>query len=251
MRMVRHLLVEPQFVGVIPPLIHFFIFSLFSLFFVFSFFHFFHFFFFSIFSFVIFFIFSFFIFSFFLFLFVFFFSGVLKICFFMASSASRFLETLLTKKKKLSCLGGTPLRPLFFFLLFVSFSCSFSCSFFSSSDLHRRLSSSSWWLPVGCQLVTICFSVTIKLSESRIWWVAGGSSHTFVAESPDECARAVMGVTPQSSLFSLLSSLSAVAAAATALNALLKWRPRNCCTDLTDLTDLTATALHKLSAPWN
>ena len=37
--------------------------------------------------------------------------------------------------------------------------------------------------------------------ESRLWWVAGGSSHTFVAESPDECARAVVGVTPQSGLF--------------------------------------------------
>ena len=39
--------------------------------------------------------------------------------------------------------------------------------------------------------------------ESRLWWVAGGSSHTFAAESQDECARAVIGVTPQSSLFSL------------------------------------------------
>ena len=37
--------------------------------------------------------------------------------------------------------------------------------------------------------------------------MAGGSSHTFVAESPDECARAVMGVTPQSSLLPLLSPL--------------------------------------------
>ena len=43
--------------------------------------------------------------------------------------------------------------------------------------------------------------------ESRLWCVAGGSSHTFVAESPDECARAVVGVTPQFGLFSLLSSL--------------------------------------------
>ena len=42
--------------------------------------------------------------------------------------------------------------------------------------------------------------------ESRLWWVAGRSSHTFAAESPDECARAVMGVTPQSGLLSLLSS---------------------------------------------
>ena len=34
--------------------------------------------------------------------------------------------------------------------------------------------------------------------------VAGGSSHTFVAESPDECARAVIGVTPQPGPFPLL-----------------------------------------------
>ena len=58
------------------------------------------------------------------------------------------------------------------------------------------------WLSVGYHLVTSDVQV-----ESRLWWVAGGSSHTFVAESPDECARAVMGVTPQSGLFSLLSSL--------------------------------------------
>ena len=37
--------------------------------------------------------------------------------------------------------------------------------------------------------------------------MAGGSSHAFEAESPDECARAVTGVTPQSILLSLLSSL--------------------------------------------
>ena len=44
--------------------------------------------------------------------------------------------------------------------------------------------------------------------ESRIWWVADGSSHTFAAESPDECARAVRSATPQSSLQSLSLFLS-------------------------------------------
>ena len=34
--------------------------------------------------------------------------------------------------------------------------------------------------------------------------MAGGSSHTFVAESSDECARVVTGVTPQSRLLPLL-----------------------------------------------
>ena len=56
------------------------------------------------------------------------------------------------------------------------------------------------WLSVGYHLV-----ISDDQFESRIWWVACGSRHTFVAESPDECARAVMGVTPQSSL--LFSSL--------------------------------------------
>ena len=58
------------------------------------------------------------------------------------------------------------------------------------------------WLSVGHQLFFSDDQV-----ENRTWWVAGGSSHTFVTESPDGCARAVIGVTPQSSLFSLLSSL--------------------------------------------
>ena len=59
------------------------------------------------------------------------------------------------------------------------------------------------WLSVGYHLV-----ISDDQVESRLWWVAGGSSHTFVAESPHECARAVMGVTPQSSLSSLLLSSS-------------------------------------------
>ena len=62
------------------------------------------------------------------------------------------------------------------------------------------------WLSVAYKLVTIWLSVMIRLRD-RFWWVAGGSSHTFVAESPDECARAVMGVTPQSSLFFSLTLL--------------------------------------------
>ena len=65
-------------------------------------------------------------------------------------------------------------------------------------DTHRN--------PV-CPLNTYHLVFSDDPVESRVWWVAGGSSHTFVAESPDECARAVTGVTPQSSLFSLLSSL--------------------------------------------
>ena len=44
--------------------------------------------------------------------------------------------------------------------------------------------------------------------ESRLWWVVRGSSHTFVPESPDECARAVMGVTRQSNHSSLNNYLS-------------------------------------------
>ena len=55
------------------------------------------------------------------------------------------------------------------------------------------------WLPVGNNLV-----ISDDQVESHIWCVAGGSSHTFVTESPDGRARAVIGVTPQSSsLFSL------------------------------------------------
>ena len=42
--------------------------------------------------------------------------------------------------------------------------------------------------------------------ESRTCWAAGGSSPTFIPESPDECTRAVMGVALLSHLFSLLSS---------------------------------------------
>ena len=59
------------------------------------------------------------------------------------------------------------------------------------------------WLSVGYHFVFSDDQV-----ESRAWWVAARSSHTFEAESPDECARAVMVVTLQSGLFSLLSSLS-------------------------------------------
>ena len=64
------------------------------------------------------------------------------------------------------------------------------------------------WLSVGYHLFFSDDQV-----ETLPWWVAGGSSHAFVAESPDDRARAVMVVTPQSSLssslsfFSLLSSL--------------------------------------------
>ena len=49
------------------------------------------------------------------------------------------------------------------------------------------------WLSVGYHL-----EISNDQVESRLRWVAGGSRHTFVAESPDECARAVMGVTPLS-----------------------------------------------------
>ena len=51
------------------------------------------------------------------------------------------------------------------------------------------------WLSVGHHLV-----ISDEHVESRMWWVAGGSNHIFAAESPDECARAVTGVTPQSGL---------------------------------------------------
>ena len=44
------------------------------------------------------------------------------------------------------------------------------------------------WLTVGHHLV-----ISDDQVQSRSWWVAGGSSHTFVAESPDECARACDG----------------------------------------------------------
>ena len=79
------------------------------------------------------------------------------------------------------------------FFSFSSLGCSKSDFFFASVALHQLVI--SW-----CHLV-----ISDDQVESRLWWVAGGSSHTFVAESPDECARAVMGVTPQSSLFPLLS----------------------------------------------
>ena len=108
------------------------------------------------------------------------------------------------------------MRPLFLFVLLFSvsfsvsfsFSCSCSCSFSCSvSDLHRRLSSSSWWLPTGLSVGYHLVTSNDQVESRRVWWVAGGSSHTFVAESPDECARAVVGVTPQFGVFSLLSSL--------------------------------------------
>ena len=58
------------------------------------------------------------------------------------------------------------------------------------------------WLSVGYHFVMSGDQV-----ESRPWWVAGGSSYTFVAESPDECARVVMVVTPQSLVSCFLSWL--------------------------------------------
>ena len=73
----------------------------------------------------------------------------------------------------------------------------FLFSFFFFSFFPFLIMVVTSWLPVGDDQV-----------ESRFWWVAGGSSHTFVAESPDECARAVMGVTSQSGLFSPFSFLS-------------------------------------------
>ena len=42
------------------------------------------------------------------------------------------------------------------------------------------------WLQVGHHLV-----VSDDQVGSRPWWVAGGSRHTFVEKSPDECARGV------------------------------------------------------------
>ena len=127
-------------------------------------------------------------FLFFLFSFLFFLC-VLKIIFCPSFTIS-FSISVLKKNNLFSRLGVYPFEASF---SFSSPSCSFSFSF---SDLHRRLSSSSWWLPFGYQWM-------IKL---RVVYggVAGGSSHTLVAESPDECARAVMG---QSHLQSSLSSL--------------------------------------------
>ena len=89
------------------------------------------------------------------------------------------------------------MRTFFCFLCSFYFSCSFS--FFWPSPTALIIMVVTNWSSVGYHLVFSDDQV-----ESRLWWVAGGSNHTFVAESPDECARAVMGVTPLSSLFSSL-----------------------------------------------
>ena len=87
--------------------------------------------------------------------------------FLFASTAALFLVPFPRKIMFLSRLGeegGRVVRPFeapfsFFFLF------SFSC-------LHRRLSS-SWWLPVGYQLVTIWLSVMIKLRVVYGGWRVG------------------------------------------------------------------------------
>ena len=119
-------------------------------------------------SFFLFFLSSFFFrFSFFpFFLFLLLFSGA-QILFFSASSAPRFLVPLL--KTNLCRLGRYTFEALFsfsFFLFLFSF-------FFSCSDLHRRLSSSSWWLPCGYQFVTIWSSVMIGLRVVYGGWRVG------------------------------------------------------------------------------
>ena len=135
--------------------------------------------------------FSFIFFHFLSFSFSFSFCWVLKIWFFLGLNfVTISLDSSYVKNQFLAPSLGVLLWALFsfFFLLcfspfFVFFSCFTSC------------------LSVG-----YFFVISEDQVESRLWWVAGGSSHTFEAESPDECARAMMGVTPQSSLFSLLSS---------------------------------------------
>ena len=101
------------------------------------------------------------------------------------------------------CSFGTPLGPLFlffsyFFLPFFLF--VFFFFFLPSSVALITITAVISWFSVGHRLVIIDDQV-----ESRFRWAAGGSSPTFVPESPDECALAVVGVTPQSSLF--ISSL--------------------------------------------
>ena len=117
--------------------------------------------------------------------------------FLLASVASRLLVTF---HEKISRFGryNTPWRPLF-----SPFSFDFFCSCsFSFSDLHSValivIMVVTSWLSVGYHLV-----ISDDQVESRVWWVAGGSRHTFVSESPDECARAVAGVKTQSGLFYL------------------------------------------------
>ena len=78
----------------------------------------------------------------------------------------------------------SPVLSLVLFLTFIGFS------------LHH-----GGYLSWSYQLVLI-WSLSGDQVESRLWWVASGSSHTFVSESPDEFVRTVMGVTPQSSLLS-------------------------------------------------
>ena len=105
---------------------------------------------------------------FFLFSFFFFFSLDLGICFFGLNWFT--ISYNISVFFFLSRLGGYPLRTLFlFFFLIFSFSCS--CSF-SFSYLHRQLSSSCW-LPVGYQLVTIWLSVMIKLTVVSGGWRVG------------------------------------------------------------------------------
>ena len=90
---------------------------------------------------------------------------VLKICFFWPVS------------------GGTPLG-LFFFMfssfVFFLLLCSLFFFFLPSSVALITITVVISWLSVGHRLV-ICDDQV----ESRIWWAAGGSSPSFVPESPD------------------------------------------------------------------
>ena len=117
--------------------------------------------------------------------------------FLIASTAALFLVPFPRKIMFLSrlgrrCGGYHPLEASFFFLLVF---------FFLPSSAALIIMVVTSWLSVGYHLV-----ISDDQVEGRLWWVAGGSSHTFVAESPDVCARAVMGV----SHFSLVSSLSSL-----------------------------------------
>ena len=99
----------------------------------------------------------------------------------MATIASRFLGTFLEKK---TFFENSREVPLYSFEASLSFFPLLLLVLFSFPYLHRRLSGVTSWLSVGYKLV-----ISDDQVESRLWWAAGGSSLTFVPESPDWCPR--------------------------------------------------------------
>ena len=107
-----------------------------------------------------------------------------------------------------------------FFPLFSLFSCFLVLFLFSGAQKSFLASTASRFLfyiffkkksvfaPIIIMVVTNWLSVGYHLviGDDQVESRYGGSSQTFIAESPDECARAAMGVTHQSGL--LLFSLT-------------------------------------------